>query len=347
MLEQHDNAKLGRRIRQRWQKNTLREVYLGTDGRVTKRFWVRPGAWRYPKPWLREHAALERLGGDGFPRSYGIRERSFERGTEILFVRDFVEGRPLDRVFVEDARQIGGLLARMHRAGVVMNDAAMDNFVKDDADRIHCIDFGCARLFRRCTPCLFYAAGKELNKLYRKTFSEDPACWYAFVQSYFPERNANFLTRCVTWLGYGVSRGTRWLRKDLMGARRRMRRYERRYGIPKCREKAFEHGAMIVQPTLDCRGALENYISNLDFLDIPDSARLETHNKRYRVYSFFLPAAQRDVMLKVSWANPAYGFWRRLNIRLLQYFKNYGKVAFLGVLALDRMGIQTVTPLAC
>jgi len=334
-------------MRQRWRKNTLREVYFRDDGKVTKRYWIRPGARRYPKPWVREHEALLRLDGDGFPRTHGLQERPFDRGREFLLIRDFVEGKVMAHVSVSDAQQIGGLMARMHRAGVIMDDAALDNFVKDDNGRIQCIDFGCAKLFSTCKPCLAYAAGEELSKLRRKTFHENEECWEAFKKSYFLARNAHPLMKWVTWLGYGISRGTRLVRKDLLGAKARMRRYEERYGVPQCREKRFEKGAMIVHPELDCRGQLEAYISSLQFLDLPEAERISTHNKRYRVYSFHLPAAGREVILKVSWANPAYSWGRRLNIRVLQWVKDYAKVAFLGALALDRIGIRTIKPLAC
>ncbi len=346
MNRENDNINLGTRIRQRWRKNTLREVYSGSDGKVTKRFWVRPGARRYPEPWLREHEALKRLGGNEFPRTYGIKERPFQRGREILFVRDFVDGALMGRVSIEGARQMGRLFARMHQAGVVMNDAALDNFVKDEKGIIRCIDFGCARVFQPRSIFLVYAAGKELSKLNRDVFSDDPGCWAAFRQAYFKELGSNALARCLTLSAYKVSRVARWLRKDLFGARLRMRRYELRYGIPKWREKSFERGSMLVLPTLECRGSLEAYISNLGFLDLPEDQRHGARGKSCRAYSFYLPAAQREVVLKVSCADPTQGFLRRMHSQIIRSFKDPAKKEFLGALELNRKGIRAAMPLA-
>ncbi len=297
-------------------------------------------------PWVREHEALKRLGCGEFPRTYGIKERPFQRGREILFVRDFVDGVLMDRASIEDARQMGGLFARMHQVGVVMNDAALDNFVKDDNGLIRCIDFGCARLFQPRSIFLVYAAGKELSKLNRDAFSDDPGCWGAFRQAYFKELGSNAPARCLTLSAYKLSRVSRWLRKDFFGAWRRMRRYERRYGIPKWREKSFEGGSMIVLPGLESRGSLEAYISNLGFLDLPEPERAGTRGRFCRTYSFYLPAAQREVVLKVSCADPSHGFLRRLSFQTIRHFKDPAKRAFLQALALNRKGIPTAMPLA-
>jgi len=108
----------------------------------------------------------------------------------------------------------------------------------------------------------------------------------------------------------------------------------------------YSGGSFVVQSGLDCREALQAYIANCDFLHLPEESRIYTHNKRYRVYAFYLSAAERDVILKVSWANPEYGCLRRLNILWHQWFKNYAKSAFFGALALNRIGIRTIRPLA-
>ncbi len=336
----------GKLIRQRWRKNTLREVYFNDDGTVTKRFWVRPGTRRYPKPWIAEHKALLKLDGLGFPKTYGLKERPFERGQEILFVRDFVDGHVMGSVSVDDATKLGELMARMHGAGVVADDAALDNFVKNSAGKIQCIDFGCAKLFGKYNPLRFYVAGEELNKLRRKTLHENLKIWKIFVESYLANSNLGIVSQWLLWSGYGISRFNRWLRKDAVYFKWKKKHHEFLYGIAPCKEKTYEKGRLLVHHDLDCRGALEAYISKLEFLELPEENRLYTHNKRYRVYAFHLVAAERDVILKVSWANPEYGFARRLNIQILQWFKNYSKIAFFGALALQKIGIRTITPLA-
>jgi hypothetical protein len=339
----------GRRIRQRWRKSTLREVYLNDDGTVTKRYWVRPGARRYPKPWSREHAALARLAGKGFPQSHGLTERPYEGGREFVFVRDFVAGCAMEYPTADEAAEIGRVLAVVHTEGVVIDDAAIDNFVKDSAGHVHCIDFGCARIFHKAGIRLSYAAGEELSKLRRKTFFEDRIGWEAFKHRYFADRPMKRACRWALWAGYGVSRLTRFVRKELLVSHRRIRRYRERYGIQPGTGKRFQNGVMLVLPSLACRRELETYIARREFLDLPDRLRLPTHNKRYRVYdlSNFGAAGGRDVILKVSWANPEYAWGRRLNILVLQWIKDYAKIAFLGALAVERIGIKTIRPLAC
>jgi hypothetical protein len=328
----------GRLLYRHWRRNTLREVYADDKGRVTKRFWVRPGTWRYPKPWLREDAALSRLESlRGMPRSYGVTEREFERGHEAIFVRDYVEGSELDHVEASEAEEIGELLAMIHRKGVVIDDAAIDNFIKTDTGRIVCIDFGCAHVFGKHDPRLFYAVGEELAKLKRRALHERDDLWDVFCREYFAKTAWGVLARGVIWCGYGVARSTRWLRKEFFGREsRRFRYYRERYGLEKPpREKRYEQGRLFVRPGLDCREKIEGYIFKMRFADQPSQGDLSGKAE----YSFYLPEAERNVVLQVV---EVCGGWRAVKLRLF----NTAKKAFFGALALEKIGVHTVSALA-
>ena len=336
------------RVRQRWRKDTLREVYFNNDGTVSKRYWVRPGARRYPKPWAREDAALKRLaevGGGEFPRSHGVTETPLDGGVEFVLVRDFVEGDSIEGMTAGDAKHLASYLASVHAAGVVTDDAALDNFVRDQRGKIRCVDFGRAKVYQSLDPRLPFAVGAELAKLRDQTFFHDPVTWGVFEDMYGAARDAGAVSRWCTGVGFAFARGVRYLRKVVLSGGGEQKNLDR-YGIPRFREKRYENGRLFVRPDLDCRGGLEAYISRKEFLCLPEHCHLDTNNKRYRVYSFFLPEADRDVILKVSWANPEYGWGRRMNIRVIQLLKNYARIAFKGALALDRIGIRTIRPLA-
>ena len=48
----------------------------------------------------------------------------------------------------EDVKSIAALIATFHLHGVVTDDAALQNFVKNDSGELHFIDFGRAIVLR-------------------------------------------------------------------------------------------------------------------------------------------------------------------------------------------------------
>ena len=114
-----------------------------------------------------------------------------------------------------------------------------------------------------------------------------------------------------------------------------------------CVCQRYEHGAFVVHAGVEDRYEIERYIRERAFLEVSEADRLKTRNRRYRLYMFPLPSTGIDAVMKVSWDNPAYPKWRRLVIRLAEFFHDRSEAAFLGALALTRAGVPTIKPIAC
>lgn len=110
--------------------------------------------------------------------------------------------------------------------------------------------------------------------------------------------------------------------------------------------KPYTRGTYMVRPDHPEREQIEAYITQSGFLNLDDSQRIPTRNRQHRLYSFHLPAIDREVMLKIHWLDPSYSRYRRLEIWLSHMLKNRCERSFYGALALKRAGINTLTPLA-
>ena len=117
--------------------------------------------------------------------------------------------------------------------------------------------------------------------------------------------------------------------------------------LEQCISERYAHGAFLLRADLEKRAEIERYIRETRFLQVDEADRLSTKNRRYRMYMFPLPAAGINAVMKVSWDNPAYPRWRRLGIRLTEFFRDRGEAAFFGALLLHREGIPTLKPIAC
>lgn len=329
-------------LSRRWRRGTLREVVL-CDDKVVKRFWVRAGARRQPRPWVREHEALSRLAGPGVPRTYGYHEDNGADGRHVVYRRDYLPGEPLGRIDVDTAAMVGVCLAGIHAKGVVIADAARDNFVRVSGDRVACIDFGRARVFTWRSPRFYYEAGKEFAKLERETLEENSRLLQVCLRAYDEACPAAAWCRAFVRLGYAVGSTARRLRKGLWPAldpewpnRRRMR------------FKRFRGGRLLVRPCEPESVRIEEYISRQEFLSVPEDAQLETHNKRFRVCNLRISGIpEKRFMMKMSRVNPAYPPLRRANVWFSEAFGDAGWRALRGAVALEKAGVATLRALAC
>lgn len=192
----------------------FREVLHGDDGTVLKRYWVPPGRLWFPRPWIREHRALERLSAEGGARSRGYSEEPLDGGTRYSLVKDFIEGVPFTTVTADDARAMASRLAAIHAQGVITDDASRGNFVRDERGDVHCIDYGRARVSETRGLPFHYQVGRELAKFRREGAHHDPALWAAFREQYFSSAQVNGLARRALDLGFAVFRGARWWRRE-------------------------------------------------------------------------------------------------------------------------------------
>lgn len=109
----------------------------------------------------------------------------------------------------------------------------------------------------------------------------------------------------------------------------------------------YAHGVYALRADLPDVRDIERYIRDASFLHIDEASRIQTRNRRYRVYMFPFLSSGIEAVLKVSWDNPAYPRWRRLGIRMTEIFNDRSEAAFLGALTLLKEGVPTIKPLAC
>jgi hypothetical protein len=332
----------------RWRKNTLREVYFRDNNTVVKRYWVRPGApRRHQRPWKNEHEALARLAGLGVPETLGYTQRPHEGGVEVIFTRGFVPGKHIDAVSDEDVKSIAALIATFHLHGVVTDDAALQNFVKNDSGELHFIDFGRAIVLRKRTLRFYYYVGHELAKLSWWTLLNNEAKFELLCSDYFSICAYPAYMKYLIVGSYHYSCFVRWCRKGSAVGRLFGKGSGQDGKYPGLRYGKYSKGDFIVNGRAADPAVLEQYVTRLGFLNPEEETRIPTHNKRYRVYGFRIPELTRDVIMKISWQNPAYSFGRRFNIAVSQFLRDYGRRGFFGALKLQASGIESVRPLAC
>lgn len=156
------------RVKERWIYNTLREVFLTTNGYVLKRYSHFPGRKDYRKVWKREHDALCRLSGLSAPDSMGYIGVNHGAGIAgILHLRTLVPGSPAIWRSEDDLKNLADLMVGIHQRHVVTLDPQQENFIYtgNHEHPIGFIDFGRARVFRTMSPLMLINMGKDLAKL--------------------------------------------------------------------------------------------------------------------------------------------------------------------------------------
>jgi hypothetical protein len=114
-----------------------------------------------------------------------------------------------------------------------------------------------------------------------------------------------------------------------------------------CIRRQYAQGTLLLRADFAGREEIERYIRTAAFLNVEETSRLATRNRRYRLYTLRLPSAGIDAIMKVSWDNPAYPKWRRLAIRVTEVFRDRSEAAFMGALTLRQAGVPTLKPIAC
>ena len=102
-------------------------------------------------------------------------------------------------------------------------------------------------------------------------------------------------------------------------------------------------GRLWVRVDLPNREDFVRFVEGGGVLDVDPKTRVVTTNRRHRVHMLSLPFHPGEVVLKVSWDNPAYPRWRRW----MQRLSDPAAAAFFGALRLRRAGVPTLEPLAC
>ena len=110
--------------------------------------------------------------------------------------------------------------------------------------------------------------------------------------------------------------------------------------------KKYSFGKYVVRSDIPGKKQINAFIAECDFLNISELHRISTRNRQHRLYSFYLPAIGRDVVMKIHWIDPTYPLIRRIEICISRLFKNRCELSFYGALALQQAGIHTLNPLA-
>jgi hypothetical protein len=102
----------------------------------------------------------------------------------------------------------------------------------------------------------------------------------------------------------------------------------------------------VIRPDIPGEKQIISFITECDFLCIREYHQIATRNRQHRLYSFYLPAIGRDVVMKIHWVDPTYPLFRRIEICISSIFKNRCKFSFYGALTLQNAGVRTLNPLA-
>lgn len=176
--------------RQRWVKNTLRQVYIAGQRRVIKCFFHYPGRRDRRRPWVQEDRALRALSGLNVPESHGYFKTRLDTGIPaVVYVKAHIKGEFLEKVSPETATAMGKLLAQFHDRGVVTLDPSLSNFIRSHDGILGFIDFGRARVYPRKGVIFQVMVGKEFFRIFRESFFQDPELLNRFKISYYSHRS--------------------------------------------------------------------------------------------------------------------------------------------------------------
>ncbi|HMP73095.1 MAG TPA: hypothetical protein PKE55_07515 [Kiritimatiellia bacterium] len=212
-----ETATSWKRLASRQAAETLRSVHLLDHDLIVKTFTIPLRATRYRTPWLNEDEALRRAPPGCAPAPLGWYEEITETHRIIRLGHTYIPGAICDQLGKQHAEPLARLLATLHRHGIVIDDAAGDNFITTPDGNLLCLDFGRAILGNPASLLFLRRAGRELGKLRRAAFGWDTPAWNAFkphyyrLQSYSPFQEFIVRTSCM------ISVILRILRKTLKG----------------------------------------------------------------------------------------------------------------------------------
>lgn len=112
--------------------------------------------------------------------------------------------------------------------------------------------------------------------------------------------------------------------------------------------KKYALGEYFIHPKHANNAALEEWLKNIQFEQHETAdARMQSHSrKRNNLYSFYLKAVDKEVVLKVSQISEHYRWYRKLNLILVSLFKNYSLNAYYGGIALENINVESLKVIA-
>lgn len=160
-----EQAEGDRLIEREWRGHTQHSVYQLADGRLLKRYWVRPGVHHFARPWHCEHTALARLDDDRFGETYGYTERPHGNGWEAALTRTVVDGRRHVQLDGSDAVALGELLATLHLSGVLVRRTRGSALLRRPDGALSLFELPHARVARRSSLEFNVRCGRDVARL--------------------------------------------------------------------------------------------------------------------------------------------------------------------------------------
>ncbi len=171
-------------IRRKKKKNIIHEIYL-YDQTLVKRFIKTAPLPDIRKVWMMEDTALRRLEGLPVPMTHGYEEKQLNGAKEIIYAREYLEGKPIESFSDEDMEPMARMMVRIHQRGVVTRDPSLENFIKTADGKIRFIDFGRSIILNPKNPMIIDYQGKELARIWCHAFAGNDALYTRFHDKYF------------------------------------------------------------------------------------------------------------------------------------------------------------------
>lgn len=171
-------------ITRKKKKNIIHEIYL-YDQTLVKRFIKTAPRPDTRKVWKMEDTALRRLEGLNVPKTYGFVEKNCNGATEIIYAREYLEGKPVESFAEADIEPLARLMVKIHQRGVITRDPSLDNFVRTPGGKILFIDFGRSVILNPKNPAIIDYLGKELARIHCHAFAGDDQLYSRYHKAYF------------------------------------------------------------------------------------------------------------------------------------------------------------------
>lgn len=200
-------------IKKKKKKNIIHEVYL-YDRTLVKRFIKTAPLPDMRRVWRIEDRALRRLRGLPVPDTYGWVEKRLNGVKEVIYAREYLEGRPIESFSNDDMGSLAAMMVQVHERGVITRDPAIENFIKRDDGKILFIDFGRSVILNPKNPLAIDYMGKELARLWFHAFAGNNELYACFHEKYFEllpcSRPTRFLMEKVSFKWYQFLMGQSW-----------------------------------------------------------------------------------------------------------------------------------------
>lgn len=171
-------------IRRKKKKNIIHEIYL-YDQALVKRFIKTAPRPDTRKVWKMEDMALRRLEGLNVPKTHGFVERNCNGATEIIYAREYLEGKPVESFVEKDIEPLARMMAQIHQRGVITRDPSLENFIRTPDGKILFIDFGRSVILNLKNPAIIAYLGKELARMHCHAFAGDDQLYNLYHEKYF------------------------------------------------------------------------------------------------------------------------------------------------------------------